>query len=163
MWIFPGIKFRVGSFAITILKLFTELKLIKKKSEIITDNFISTVCDRLSQNKQVRRSLPRWGRIHIDRQLPFLCVYRRPQQHNNIMTERLIMGEASYLIANSNRMHQKQLSKLVINVADTLNKVFGSFIIIEIWNTNELNSHDNLNEKYKPIFNIVKPNKTPIK
>jgi glutathione synthase len=46
----------------------------------------------------VRRALPGWGRLHIDRQLPFLCVYRRLPQDDNSKFERLIMGEASYLI-----------------------------------------------------------------
>ena len=37
-----------------------------------------TCARRLARNKRVRRTLPGWGRLHIDRQLPFLCVYRRP-------------------------------------------------------------------------------------
>ncbi len=49
-----------------------------KPPKIISDRFIQTVCTRLAENKQVRRTLPLGGRLHIDRQLPFLCIYRRP-------------------------------------------------------------------------------------
>ena len=37
----------------------------------ISDQFISQVGTRLSENKRVRQTLPIWGRVHIDRQLPF--------------------------------------------------------------------------------------------
>ena len=136
--------------------------MIKKKAEIITDKFITTVCKRLAENKQVRRSLPIWGRIHIDRQLPFLCVYRRPKEHENLMSERLIMGEASYLIASRNRYQQKQLSLLIKKVAFTLKEVFGSFLIIEIWTANSPDEKNELNNEYQPNFKIIKTNRTAI-
>jgi hypothetical protein len=58
---------------------------------------------RLEANKRIRRNLPRWGRIHIDRQLPFLCVYRQPTRRRDDGTERLIMGQPAYLITQNHR------------------------------------------------------------
>ena len=38
----------------------------------------SAVRTRLAAGLPVRRTLPGGGRLHIDRPLPFLCVYRVP-------------------------------------------------------------------------------------
>ena len=60
------------------------------------------ICERIVQEKKVRRTLP-GGRLHIDRKLPFLCVYRTPQGKFDEGTHRLVMGEASYLVVNGAR------------------------------------------------------------
>ncbi|MFC2088728.1 hypothetical protein ACFLSX_03925, partial [Calditrichota bacterium] len=136
--------------------------MVKNKINNISNQFIETICKRLAENKQVRRTLPIWGRVHIDRQLPFLCIYRKPQQDDNAMPERLIMGEASYLIATGNRRQQKQLSVLVKNIVTTLKENFGTFLIVEVWTTPEDNNENELVDNYKPVFKIFKPTKTSI-
>jgi hypothetical protein len=42
----------------------------------LTDQLIEDIAERIAGGKQVRRTLPPGGRIHIDRQLPFLFLYR---------------------------------------------------------------------------------------
>ena len=96
----------------------------------ITDRFIRTICARLSANKRVRRNLPVWGRLHIDRQLPFLVVYRRPTDRSDPGTERLATSEASYLIASGRRNLQAGLGKLVQAVVETLGEPFGAFLLV---------------------------------
>ncbi len=131
------------------------------KSEVISNDFIEDVCTRLSENKRVRRSIPIWGRLHIDRQLPFLCIYRRLEDNDKSLSERLIIGEASYLIATGNQEQQKQLSKLIKRIVQTLKESFGSFLIFEVWL-----SSDEINNKelspYQSIFKIIQPKKTSI-
>ncbi len=100
---------------------------------VITQEFIRDVCQRLSENKQVRRKLPGHGRLHIDRKLPFLCVYRRPLRKHDHGTDQLIKGEASYLIASSAPRHKKGVSSLVHGVVQTLSDKPGAFLIIEVW------------------------------
>jgi hypothetical protein len=39
---------------------------------------IEAIVQRLGSHAPVRSKLPAWGRVHIDRALPFVCVYRRP-------------------------------------------------------------------------------------
>ena len=99
----------------------------------ISSRFIESVCTRLNENKQVRRFLPEWGRLHIDRQLPFLCIYRKPDDQHNLGTDRLLMGQASYLLALGNKNRHRELSDLVFHVVHTLVKQFGTFLIVEIW------------------------------
>ena len=105
----------------------------KASPKIISDRFIRTVCDRLTENKSVRRTLPDGGRLHIDRQLPFLCVYRYPPKYEDTGTERLVMGQPSYLIASGDRRLRSSLSELIQNIARTLSGEFGAFLILEIW------------------------------
>lgn len=111
--------------------------LIESKTGIITDRFINTICERLASNKPVRRRLPVNGRIHIDGQLPFLCIYRIPPARNDKGTRRLVLGEASYLIAPGKRSYHGSLSKLVWNVVNTLSSQFGAFLVVEIWSSSD--------------------------
>ena len=91
--------------------------------------------ERLTQNKRVRRGLPTWGRLHIDRRLPFLCVYRQPPGRGDEGTERLVTGEASYLMAPGDRRHRPHICSLIRQIAETLLPGFGSFLILELWST----------------------------
>lgn len=79
----------------------------------IPDKLISAIIAQLTRNSKVRRNLPEWGRVHIDRQLPFLCVYRQPPLRPDSATERLVLGEASYLLASGSPNIHLSLSHLV--------------------------------------------------
>ena len=83
--------------------------------------------ERLARNERVRRSLPDKGRLHIDRQLPFLCVYRQPPNHVDAGTERLVQGEASYLIAPGGSKFRHGISKLVRNIQHACRMNLGHF------------------------------------
>jgi uncharacterized protein (TIGR02421 family) len=125
----------------------------------ISEKFISQVASRLSENKRVRRNLPLWGRVHIDRQLPFLCVYRRPTRRQDEGTERLIMGQPSYLTASAHKSLAPGLSQLVESIVRTMSSAFGGFLIVEIWSGLE----DGLQNATDPVlprpaFNITVPN-----
>ncbi len=103
------------------------------KQTAAVDRLISTICVRLKENKRVRRKLPIWGRLHIDRQLPFLCVYRRPVVSADTGTDRLVTTEASYLFASALRDQKAAVSKLVAGVVQTLGAEFGAFLLLELW------------------------------
>ncbi|MFW6169775.1 MAG: flavohemoglobin expression-modulating QEGLA motif protein [Planctomycetota bacterium] len=111
-------------------------KIGRRKGEI-SPSLINTVCRRLARRERVRRTLPLHGRLHIDRQLPFLCVYRRPPMHGDAGTERLVHSEASYLIASGESGMHRSLSRLVRGVIETLSPEFGAFLVFEIWAARE--------------------------
>lgn len=104
---------------------------------IISDQLISQITTRLRENKRIRYDLPLWGRIHIDRQLPFLCIYRRPTRRADAGTERLIMGQPAYLVASGHKSLAPGLTRLVTDIARAMSVAFGCFLIIEIWATDE--------------------------
>jgi uncharacterized protein (TIGR02421 family) len=103
------------------------------KRETISSALISTICWRLRQNKRVRRNLPKKGRLHIDRQLPFLCVYRRPANRKDVGTERLVKGEASYLVVSDCPSLRRGTSQLIRELTATLSAEFGAFLLLELW------------------------------
>ncbi len=135
--------------------------MMNTKPNIISDRLVETICKRLDMNKQVRRSLPVWGRVHIDRQLPFLCIYRKRKSEQDSFSKGLITGEASYLTATENRKHNKQLAFLVKSIAETLKKIFGSFLIVEVWVSAFEEQYDE-KPKYTGSFKIIRPKKTEI-
>jgi len=125
-----------------------------KISDESFDQLVETICLRLSQGKRVRRNLP-GGRIHIDRPLPFLCVYRQNPQHKDEGTKRLIMGEAAYLIVTGDPKFQKNLEKLLENVIKNLSAQFGSFLILEIWPALESTSKSVKGSLQRPTFRVL--------
>jgi uncharacterized protein (TIGR02421 family) len=102
-------------------------------NDTVTEALIQSVCARLAGNKRVRRQLPARGRIHIDRQLPFLCLYRRPKAREDAGTERLVTGQASYVTASGKTKYRKGLSLLLESVIRTLSPEFGGFLLVELW------------------------------
>jgi uncharacterized protein (TIGR02421 family) len=99
----------------------------------LSGEFIEEIRQRLSQNKQVRRTLPDHGRLHIDRKLPFLIVYRRPFSHSDAGTDQLVKGEASYLIASCSQGFRSGVAALIRSVVKTLSTDPKAFLIIELW------------------------------
>ena len=104
---------------------------------VVTDRFVQSACRRLAAGKPLRRTLPGWGRIHVDRQLPVLCVFRRRPQDEGSGTEDLLVGEAAYLLASAERRCHAGLAALVERAVDVLLPSFGAFLVVEIWASRE--------------------------
>ena len=105
----------------------------EESSAGISDTFIDEVGTALARNTYLRRRLPGWGRIHIDRQLPFLCVYRRPDDHPDAGTRRLLLGEAAYILAPASAEAHAGLSRLVKAVSASQVASFGASLLLELW------------------------------
>ena len=99
----------------------------------LTEQKITAVFDALAKNKPVRYHGPKHGNIHIDRQLPFLVVYRRPADPVDIGTDRLLLGEASYLLVEDVAVDHEKLAELVATIAEIQTEAFGAFLVLEIW------------------------------
>ena len=128
----------------------------KKAINTISDALIQEIQDRLSEGKQLRRTLPLEGRLHIDRTLPFLVVYRRPSKHLDKGTDQLVKGEASFLIASSNPQLKPGLSELIRTVVKTLSREYGAFLIIELWSGGESHPGSEMGKVVpKPGFRII--------
>ncbi|MDH3680627.1 MAG: DUF1704 domain-containing protein [Acidimicrobiia bacterium] len=113
---------------------------------------LDTILDRVQRGVQLRRRLPPNGRIHIDRQLPFLVLYRPLVQGAEPSLRRLVSSEASYLLAPSDPAMATFVQDLVRRVAEIEAEVFGGFLLIEFWeSTAESNDH----ETGQPAFDVV--------
>lgn len=126
-----------------------------KTTYTIPDSLINEIEDRLSRGKQVRRALPLDGRLHIDRTLPFLIVYREPHKFPDKGTGRLVKGEASYLIISDDPRLKTSSTKLLRTIVKTLSKECKAFLIIEISSgRNDDRNGKTENTVVKPSFKI---------
>jgi uncharacterized protein (TIGR02421 family) len=92
---------------------------------------------------RLRRALHRGDRVHerseegyelhIDRQLPFLCVHRRPADGGDADTASLLSGQAAHLIASGAAALHRETVDLVDTVSAAQSEAFGSFLLIELW------------------------------
>ncbi len=107
----------------------TQPKKTKKENQIISNSLIEEITSKLEKDEGVRRDFEDFGRLNIDRPLPFLCVYRKPETKEDRGTANLILSEASYLVAED----ENNLSALVESISKTMADKFGAFLIIEVW------------------------------
>lgn len=137
---------------------------IVKLDKVITGEFNREISGRLDDDKRVRRALPGNGRLHIDRKLPFLFVYRRPPGRLDSGTDQLIKGEASYLVAPASSRHRPGVSSLVRSLVETLSPAPGAFLILEIWTKkNHIQVIDPEQGRTAPSFRIHVPaNRIPV-
>lgn len=86
-------------------------------SPTLNDTFVEEMARLLRENKRIHRRLPFGGMLHIDRQLPFLCVYRIPVSAEDEGTDWLVRGEASYLVCSAHKGLRRPLN--TANEGDT--------------------------------------------
>ncbi len=94
---------------------------------------IEAVRERLAAGKPIRRSLEGGGRLHIDRPLPFLCVYRAPAEPDPGAAD-LVRAQASYLIAPSGL----DVTDLVSAITSTLAQQCGACLLLELWTADDV-------------------------
>lgn len=120
------------------------------------DAVIAVVRDRLSRNLRIRRTLPGEGRLRIDRQLPFLCVYRHPADANDPGGRELVTTEGAYLFASGDARYADGIERLCRSVVDTLREHFGAILLIEFW-TFEPEPEQEGRPTLRPGFRIAAP------
>lgn len=121
----------------------------------IDQDLIDEVCASLREGKRLRQALPFDGRLHIERQLPFLFIYRDPVGKHDAETERLITAEAAFLITSANASQRKRVASLVHQVVETMATEFGGFLIFEVWAGEEVEKDENCDpEAVRPAFTI---------
>ncbi len=123
----------------------------------ISEEFIEQVWKRLEDGKRIRRFLPGQGILHIDRPLPFICVYRYPAGYTDQVTAGLVKTEASYLITSGE--NSNEVKPLLYKIAQQMTKKFGAFIIFEIWSS-PVGQEPSIDElAHTPTLEIFSPGK----
>lgn len=97
------------------------------KEHYIASELIETICKNISENKPVSVELPKNGLLHIDKQLPFICVYRYKEP--DVYFSRLLKTQASYLIVEENI----DISRLLEAIRLITSKDYETFLILELW------------------------------
>lgn len=127
----------------------------KSRTTQISDVLVADVCQRIKDGKAVRRQIEPWGRLHIDRPLPFIVVYRRPTDRADTDTDRIVLGEASYLLGPEESPTHDTMSSLIDGVASTLSESFGAFLIIELWSAADAQGDQEV-DSLLPGFRIMR-------
>ncbi|MGA1824861.1 MAG: flavohemoglobin expression-modulating QEGLA motif protein [bacterium] len=94
---------------------------------------IAEIIERLRSGKRVRRAVFGNGRIFLDRQLPFLVLYRKPVDLPDLGTQSLAITEAAYLVVENIKKNQKDICKLIGHIRDFSVEKFGVFLLVELW------------------------------
>ncbi|HYO26229.1 MAG TPA: tyrosine/phenylalanine carboxypeptidase domain-containing protein [Lacipirellulaceae bacterium] len=125
------------------------------------DSIAAAVRDRLSHNQRIRRTLPGDGRLRLDRQLPFLCIYRAPAGEADPGTRELVTTEAAYLFFSSRKAVQAGAARLIDDIIATLREHFGAFLTIEFWAEDDRPASISPRDATRPGFRIVAAEAAP--
>lgn len=97
------------------------------KEHDIDAKLVETICKNLSEDHPVNAELPKKGLLHIDKLLPFICVYRYKDQ--DVYFSRLLKTQASYLIVDETI----DITHLLEAIRLITSEKFQTFLIIELW------------------------------
>ena len=128
-----------------------------RKASKLGPALLDEIAERVEQGELVRRSLPPDGRVHIDRQLPFLVVYRPPPGAADAALKSLVASQAAYIIAPSEPSAQQFVLDLVERVATLQSKAFGGFLLVEVWLKRDDEEAATVSEDITPDFEIAIP------
>jgi len=99
----------------------------------VFERVADAVAAHVRTDRQLRRNLPGDGRLHLDRALPFLVVYRRPPGLLDEGTVELATAPSAYLLASGEERFQPGLQQLVHAVAGAARDRLGAFLLLELW------------------------------
>lgn len=108
----------------------------------INPEIIETICKKITNKQPVNEGLPNNGFLHIDKVLPFICVYRFKKIDFHFA--RLLKTQASYLICDESI----EIHHLIEALRLITTQHYDSFLILELWPTDA---------SHKPIFKINCP------
>lgn len=88
---------------------------------------IDHICEKLTEEQIISEAFPGKGELHIDKLLPYLCVYR--YEKKSAYFARLLKTQSSYLIVREDL----DISVLLEQISDVVSQKFNAFLIIEMW------------------------------
>ena len=94
-----------------------------------SDKSIKQILTSLKKNEEVNATLPGGGILHIEKEIPYLVIYRKKKQDKGI--SRIVSSEASYLIVGTSEMAGYR--KLLFEVTNTLSAGFKTYMLFEIY------------------------------
>lgn len=93
---------------------------------------LERVTKQLEHREQIYENLPDEGLLKIESHLPFLLIYRYPDNPDK-QTVKLVVAESSHLIASGNIESLAQTKELAKTIATSLSKAFGAVMFLEVW------------------------------
>lgn len=100
-----------------------------------------TIEEELLAGKTTRQKFSGGSQLHIDRPLPYLCLYRFKEDKPDLGTRRFVKGESVYCILNDAPEYQANNRQLIQSYITEQTKKFGAFLILELWAGDEISEH----------------------
>jgi uncharacterized protein (TIGR02421 family) len=97
------------------------------------DQAIDEIVARVAGGQRVHRSLGDGVRIHVERPLPFLMLYRAHEEPDDADMRRLVTSGASWLIASAAAEAHDETSRLISAIASVVGERFGAYLLLELW------------------------------
>ena len=94
---------------------------------MIEKTIIDSICERLTEEQSVSEELPDGGLLHIEKLIPYICVYRYKKR--NAYFARFLKTQASYLIVREDF----DISLLLEKTSDAISQKLNAFLILEMW------------------------------
>lgn len=94
---------------------------------MISQKLINTICKNLEEELPVSETIAEGGELHIDKLLPYICVYRYKEKDTNFSG--LLKTQASYLVVKDT----VDVTNLLECISKTISKQLNAFLIIEMW------------------------------
>lgn len=101
---------------------------MKEISELSKES-INQILKTLENDQEINCSLPGKGWLHIEKNLPYLVIYRKKPKDKG--TKRFVTSESSYLIIGSEDFEGYQ--NLLYELSDTLSAKYKSYLLFEIY------------------------------
>ncbi|WP_235942581.1 flavohemoglobin expression-modulating QEGLA motif protein [Salinimicrobium oceani] len=106
------------------------------------EDSIAEIIEELQEECEIEKHLPGGGYLHMSDELPYLVVYRNPNEDQEEIkdrsTVRLILSEASFLIIGNKNYEGYQ--RLMFSLSDAMAAKFKSFLIIEVFTGDQASS-----------------------
>lgn len=90
---------------------------------------LNRIADKLKKSEPIHITLPGKGVLKIEQPVPFLVVYRIPEEGKDVFTTSLGRTESSYIIAANNDL----LRDVVSLITQTLSDQYNGFLLVEMW------------------------------
>ena len=95
----------------------------------LSENSIEQILTILEKEKEISCGLPGRGVLHIEKELPYLVIYRRRKDDRG--TRRLVTNESSYLIIGDQDF--EAYTKLLYKISDKMSAEMKSYLLFEIY------------------------------
>ena len=102
---------------------------------ILKNTEVTEILKELKEKGSISKKISKDGILNIDKEVPFLVVYRIPPNGKDEFTEQLGKTESSYIVGSD---ENHEICATTIGLADALSDKFKGFLILEIWMSSEV-------------------------
>jgi uncharacterized protein (TIGR02421 family) len=104
--------------------------------EIEKEAEISDLVNKLKNGEGLHETFPGGSQVHIDRPLPFICIYRFPEGVKKTAHAHLVSAQPSFILMQAE--DEQKIKAFLAEVSEILRKRFGALMLVEVWPSSDL-------------------------